>query len=146
MIYVLDDGHRRARSCCGPGEDCRTPQCAPSEYLRRLYFDSLVYTPEGLQALVAAAGADRVLLGTDFPFDMGVSDPLQRLHACSSLSADDRVAIAGTTAARLLGIEHARSRSGPHGADDGRGIWFGLVPLPGGSYMNYENERRGHRR
>ena len=40
----------------------------------------------------------------------------------------------------------ARSRSGPHGADDGRGIWFGLVPLPGGSYMNYENERRGHRR
>jgi aminocarboxymuconate-semialdehyde decarboxylase len=52
-------------------QGCSLP---PSEYIRRMWFDSLVYTPEALRMLVAAAGADRVMLGTDYPFDMGV-DP-----------------------------------------------------------------------
>jgi aminocarboxymuconate-semialdehyde decarboxylase len=53
----------------------------PSSYLSRLYFDSLVHTPDALRALVAAAGADRVLLGSDYPFDMGVADPVDRVRA-----------------------------------------------------------------
>ncbi|MEO8906534.1 MAG: amidohydrolase family protein, partial [Microbacteriaceae bacterium] len=73
---------------------------APSSYLGRLYFDSLVHTPDALRALVAAAGADRVLLGSDYPFDMGVADPLERLNA-TGLSADDTEAIAGGNAERL---------------------------------------------
>ncbi|GAA2026449.1 amidohydrolase family protein [Agromyces tropicus] len=52
----------------------------PSSYLRRLRFDSLVHTPDALRALVAAAGADRVLVGTDYPFDMGVDDPVERVR------------------------------------------------------------------
>lgn len=77
----------------------------PSSYLRRLYFDSLVHTPDAVRALVAAAGADRVLLGSDYPFDMGVSDPVQRLSA-AGLSEQDTDAIAGGNAARLkVGIE-----------------------------------------
>jgi aminocarboxymuconate-semialdehyde decarboxylase len=84
-------------------EDCRTPRSAPSDDLRRLYFDSLVYTPGGLEALVAA-GADQVLLGTDFPFDMGIDDPLARLDAAASLTPDERAGIAGATVARLLAI------------------------------------------
>lgn len=60
-----------ARECADP----------PSSYLRRLWFDSLVHSPEALRALVGAVGADRVLLGSDFPFDMGVTDPVERVRA-----------------------------------------------------------------
>lgn len=76
---------------------CRQP---PSSYLRRLWFDSLVHTPEALRALVAAVGADRVLLGSDAPFDMGVDDPVARLDA-AGLDPHDRDLVAGRTAAGL---------------------------------------------
>ncbi|SDF41990.1 aminocarboxymuconate-semialdehyde decarboxylase [Lentzea fradiae] len=79
-----------ARGCAEP----------PSSYLRRLWFDSLVHTPGALRALVAAAGADRVLLGSDHPFDMGVADPVARLDA-AGLDPADRAAIAGGTALEL---------------------------------------------
>lgn len=79
-----------ARGCAEP----------PSSYLRRLWFDSLVHTPGALRALVAAAGADRVLLGSDHPFDMGVPDPVARLDA-AGLDPADRAAIAGGTALEL---------------------------------------------
>ncbi len=79
--------------------DARTCRHRPSSYLRRLWFDSLVHTPEALRRLVEAVGADRVLLGSDYPFDMGVTDPLQRLAA--ALSADQSAAVAGGNAAAL---------------------------------------------
>jgi aminocarboxymuconate-semialdehyde decarboxylase len=79
----------------------------PSSYLRRLFFDSLVHTPDALDALVAAAGADRVLLGSDYPFDMGVEDPVERVHA-SALGPDAVAAVLGGNAARL-GISAARA-------------------------------------
>ncbi len=72
----------------------------PSSYLRQLWFDSLVHTPEALRALVAAVGADRVLLGSDYPFDMGVPDPVARLDA-AGLLLSDRDAIAGGNAEKL---------------------------------------------
>jgi aminocarboxymuconate-semialdehyde decarboxylase len=80
----------------------------PSAYLRQLYFDSLVYTPGAARQLIDAAGAGHVLLGTDYPFDMGVTDPLRRLDAVPGLSRDERAAIAGGTAARLLRMTEAR--------------------------------------
>lgn len=73
----------------------------PSSYLRRLYFDSLVHEPYVLRELVRAAGPDRVLLGSDFPFDMGSEDPLGALRA-AGLPAADFDAIRGGTAAALL--------------------------------------------
>jgi aminocarboxymuconate-semialdehyde decarboxylase len=76
----------------------------PSAYLGQLYFDSLVYTTGTARQLIDVAGADHVLLGTDYPFDMGVTDPLSRLDAVPGLSFDERAAIAGGTAARLLGV------------------------------------------
>jgi predicted TIM-barrel fold metal-dependent hydrolase len=82
-----------ARGCADP----------PSSYLRRIWFDSLVYTPGSLRQLVAAAGPDRVMLGTDYPFDMGVTDPVDRLDA-AGLPAADRSAIAGGNAAALFGL------------------------------------------
>ena len=75
----------------------------PSELLGRLYFDSLVYEPELLEALVARVGAGHVLLGSDFPFDMGSADPVAHVLA-AELSAHEREAIMGGTAERLLGL------------------------------------------
>jgi len=73
---------------------------APSSYLRRLWFDSLVHSADGLRALVVAVGADRVLLGSDYPFDMGVEEPLARF-AAAGLSPADAAAVAGGNAERL---------------------------------------------
>jgi aminocarboxymuconate-semialdehyde decarboxylase len=80
--------------------EARGCQRPPSEYLSRLYFDSLVHSPGALRALVAAAGAERVLLGSDYPFDMGVTDPVQRVEA-AGLPAEAEQAICSGNAARL---------------------------------------------
>jgi aminocarboxymuconate-semialdehyde decarboxylase len=73
----------------------------PSSYLRRLYFDSLVHDPHVLRELVRVAGADRVLLGSDFPFDMGSEDPVAALRAARLPDADFH-AVRGGNAAALL--------------------------------------------
>ncbi|WP_328897833.1 amidohydrolase family protein [Streptomyces sp. NBC_00236] len=73
----------------------------PSSYLRRLYFDSLVHDPHVLRELVRVAGADRVLLGSDFPFDMGSEDPVGALRAARLTDADFH-AVRGGNAAALL--------------------------------------------
>jgi aminocarboxymuconate-semialdehyde decarboxylase len=87
--------------------ESRTTARPPSAYLRDLYYDALVYRADTLAHLVGAVGAGRVLLGTDYPFDMGVTDPLDRL-AVAGLGDADRAAIAGGTAAALLGIPATR--------------------------------------
>ncbi|MFJ4692247.1 amidohydrolase family protein [Streptomyces sp. NPDC088766] len=85
-----------ARSDAGGG--CAHP---PSSYLKRLYFDSLVHDPHVLRELVRVAGADRVLLGSDFPFDMGTEDPVGALRAARLCDADFH-AVRGGNAAALL--------------------------------------------
>jgi aminocarboxymuconate-semialdehyde decarboxylase len=77
----------------------------PSEYLKRIYFDSLVYTPEGLRHLIDQVGATQVMLGTDYPFDMGSYDPQGQIAAVPGLSQQERDQILGGNAARLLGID-----------------------------------------
>jgi aminocarboxymuconate-semialdehyde decarboxylase len=83
--------------------DARSTQAPPSELLRRTYVDSLVYEPEQLRHLVAVLGPDRVTLGSDYPFDMGVPDPLDRLEA-AGFDVPTIEAIRGENAARLLGV------------------------------------------
>jgi aminocarboxymuconate-semialdehyde decarboxylase len=83
--------------------ESRTMARPPSAYLDTLYFDSLVYTDDALSRLLSVAGPDHVLLGTDYPFDMGVTDPVDRVESLG-LPASDRDAIVGGTAARLLGV------------------------------------------
>lgn len=75
----------------------------PCDYLRRLWFDSLVHDPVVLRHLVELVGADRVLLGSDYPYDMGVEDPVRRLEAVGLPAGDER-AIRGGNAAALFGI------------------------------------------
>ena len=49
---------------------------APSSYLKRLWFDTCVFRTDLIEALVAMVGTDRLMLGSDFPFDMGDDDPV----------------------------------------------------------------------
>ena len=77
----------------------------PSAYLRRLWYDSLVYTPEALGHLVDQVGADRIVIGTDYPFDMGMYEPHVPIDAVPDLSDADRDAIRGGNAAFLLDIK-----------------------------------------
>lgn len=83
--------------------DARGCAREPSSYLGDLWFDSLVHDPAVLRELVRAAGADRVLLGSDFPFDMGSPDPLGALTA-AALPDPDHHAVRGGNAAALLGL------------------------------------------
>jgi aminocarboxymuconate-semialdehyde decarboxylase len=80
----------------------------PSTYLKRIWFDSLVYTPAQLQLLIERAGPSQVVLGTDFPFDMGMDDPNRHLESVVDLSDSDREMIRGGNAARLLNLEVTR--------------------------------------
>ncbi|HEY6444687.1 MAG TPA: amidohydrolase family protein [Candidatus Acidoferrales bacterium] len=77
----------------------------PSEYLKRIYFDSLVYTPEGLRHLIEEVGLTQIVIGTDYPFDMGVYDPHGQVAAVPELSKQERDLILGGNAARLLGMD-----------------------------------------
>jgi aminocarboxymuconate-semialdehyde decarboxylase len=76
----------------------------PSSYLRRLWFDSLVHSPTVLRNLVETIGADRLVLGSDYPFDMGTDDPVGALTA-AGLTPAQNDAIRGGTAASLLGLD-----------------------------------------
>jgi len=83
--------------------ESRTMARPPSAYLDTLYFDSLVYTDDTLSRLLSVAGPAHVLLGTDYPFDMGVTDPVERA-AAAGLPAADLTAILSGNAAALFGI------------------------------------------
>jgi len=83
---------------------CKPVDKIPSEYLKQLYFDSLVYSTENLRHLINTVGADRLVIGTDFPFNMGTVDSINHLLSVPDLSAEEQEAILCGTAARLLGI------------------------------------------
>lgn len=74
---------------------------APSSYLRRIWFDTVVHDPHALRQLLAVAGASQVVLGSDFPFDMGLDDPVTFLRE-AGLPADVTAGILGGNAAALL--------------------------------------------
>ncbi len=75
----------------------------PSEYLDGLYYDITVFDPGLVDTLVTRFGADHLLLGTDYPFDMGLTDPLA-LIAETRLTRSEQDSIAGGNAHRLFGL------------------------------------------
>ncbi|MFQ5968272.1 MAG: amidohydrolase family protein [Acidimicrobiia bacterium] len=86
--------------------ECREAISAkPSEYLRRLYFDTMVFGDTSLGYLVSRYGADHVLLGTDYPYDMGETDPIGLVKRVPGLSPTDVDMIKGGNAARLLRLK-----------------------------------------
>jgi aminocarboxymuconate-semialdehyde decarboxylase len=77
---------------------------SPEDSLRRFYFDTVTHDENLLRELVALAGADRVLCGSDYPFDMGVERPAEIVRALG-LTPGEEEAILGGNARRLLGQE-----------------------------------------
>jgi aminocarboxymuconate-semialdehyde decarboxylase len=75
----------------------------PSEYLRRVHFDTTTHSADAVALLVARYGADHVMLGTDYPFDMGETDPVS-LIADADLGAEQSQLVLGGNVARLMGI------------------------------------------
>ncbi|MDI2132324.1 amidohydrolase family protein [Yinghuangia seranimata] len=77
----------------------------PSGYLDRFHVDSAVFDERSLRLLVEVMGADRVLLGTDYPFPLGEAEPGALIRS-SALSATDQALLLGANAVRLFGLEH----------------------------------------
>lgn len=75
---------------------------APSTYLSKIWFDTVVHDPDALRRLIEVAGESRVLLGSDYPFDMGLDDPVDFVRG-SGLEAAVVDRILKENAAQLLG-------------------------------------------
>src|SRR5262245_58513057 len=85
--------------------DCRTViKRKPTTYLEKFYFDTIVFDPQQLDNLVRRYGADHIVMGTDYPFDMGVEDPIGFVQK-AKLSAAQRDQIMGGNAAKLLKLK-----------------------------------------
>lgn len=75
---------------------------APSEWAQHLYFDTVTHNPDVLSFLASRQGVDHVLMGTDYPFEMGDADPVGTVRSVPGLSEDDRELILRGNALRLL--------------------------------------------
>ena len=91
----------------GAREDCRVNiKKKPSSYLEKFYFDTITFSPDMLRQLIDRFGADHVLLGTDYPFDMGVEDPVGFISKTPGISAAEKQKIEGLNACKLLNIDY----------------------------------------
>lgn len=79
------------------------PAQTPSAYARRFYYDTILYQPEPLRYLRELVGADRLLLGTDYPFPVVEEDPVKLLHD-SGFSTDDVARIGGALSRQLFAL------------------------------------------
>src|SRR5882724_4061872 len=76
----------------------------PTEYLRQLYYDSIVFTPEAMRHLIAEVGVSQILMGSDYPFPWN-KVPVDHILATPGVSDAEKAAMLGDTAAKLLGIK-----------------------------------------
>ena len=96
---------RMDHGCSVFPDQCKGPALKkkPSEYLKQLYFDSLVFTAEALRHLVNEHGASQIMIGTDYAVPW-VKAPVDHILKTPGLSAAERIAILGGNAARLMKI------------------------------------------
>ena len=103
--YLPSYAGRADAGCVTFPDRCTKPlKKKPTEYLRQLYFDSLVFTPEALRHLVAETGSGQIVMGTDYPFPW-TRTSVDHILGTPGLTDDERVAMLGATAAKLLGIK-----------------------------------------
>jgi aminocarboxymuconate-semialdehyde decarboxylase len=89
--------------------DCRVViKKKPSSYLEKFYFDTITFDRTMLKHMVERYGADHVVLGTDYPYDMGMEHPVDFIGGTTGISASDKSKIMGGNAARLLKIDANR--------------------------------------
>jgi aminocarboxymuconate-semialdehyde decarboxylase len=76
----------------------------PTDYLKQIYFDSLIFSPEAIRHLVAQVGAGQIVLGSDYPYPWQLH-PVDHIFASATLSDEEKLDILGRTAARLLNVQ-----------------------------------------
>ncbi len=94
----LDHGHEVRPEATGIA-------ALPSDYVRRCWFDTITHNERALRYLVDTVGVGQVVLGSDYPADMGEPRPVDWIESCDSLSAGEKQAILGTNAVALFGLE-----------------------------------------
>lgn len=97
---------RMDRSCFVSPQNCNPDivlKKKPTEYIRQIYYDALVFTPEALRHLAAEVGPGQIMIGTDHPIPWE-EDPVSHVLATPELSDDERLAILGENAIRVLGL------------------------------------------
>jgi predicted TIM-barrel fold metal-dependent hydrolase len=107
--YLPSYADRGNHACFVSPQNCNpniTLKKKPSEYLNQLYFDAMVFTPEGLRHLVAQVGAGQIVLGTDHPIPWE-QHPVDAVFATTTLTDKQKIAILGGNAAKLFGIKEA---------------------------------------
>ena len=101
--YLPSYSGRSDYGCNRFPDECKALRKHPSDYLRQLYFDSMVFTSEGLRHLVAETGASQIMIGTDYPYPWSTTTVDHVLNT-SGMSNSNKRAILGENAARLLKI------------------------------------------
>jgi aminocarboxymuconate-semialdehyde decarboxylase len=96
-----DNGCRVAPEECNPAVKLKKK---PTEYLRQMYFDSLIFTSEALRHLAAEVGSSQIVIGTDHPIPWQ-SGSVDHILNAPGFTDDERRAMLGETAAKLLGIK-----------------------------------------
>ena len=74
----------------------------PSHYIPLFYFDTITHFLPALEYLITSVGADKVVLGTDYPYDMADSQPVSRVQSLTNISEEDKQRVLGDNAARLF--------------------------------------------
>jgi aminocarboxymuconate-semialdehyde decarboxylase len=85
-------------------EECKHLEHGPETYMRRFHYDTISHSAPSLEYLIGQVGADRVMLGSDYCFDMGYERPVEVVTSHEGLSEDDKALILGGNAGRLLGL------------------------------------------
>src|SRR5213595_485327 len=103
--YLPSYAARSDAGCVTFPDRCKRPlKKRPTEYLRALYYDSIVFTPEALRHLAAEVGSGQIVMGTDYPFPW-MKTAVDHILNTPGLSDAERAAMLGETASRLLGIK-----------------------------------------
>jgi aminocarboxymuconate-semialdehyde decarboxylase len=96
LIGRLDEGYRAGIPVL---QHVKQP---PSAYLRRFYYDSLIFSPQRMQMLVEIVGPDRIVIGTDYDQMLSYKQPVNFIETVPGLSTREREMILGGNAARFL--------------------------------------------
>jgi aminocarboxymuconate-semialdehyde decarboxylase len=96
IIGRLDAGYRARPECR------RNIECPPSDYFRSFYYDTIIHSAHSSAFLIDTVGAERVMFGTDFPFDMNAISPLAEIETQHWLTAEQRQRVYSGTAAEFL--------------------------------------------
>jgi aminocarboxymuconate-semialdehyde decarboxylase len=81
----------------------------PSHYMKKIYYDTMVFSETQLKHLVNLWGADHVVIGTDYPYDMGYYKPVDFVERTSGLTRAQKDQIIGGNAAKILGLKRPRT-------------------------------------